>query len=274
MMKFAKIVGSGLLCFLILTISSCKKNEFLPESIVRTNLASSYTKKEYKLYISLPEGYSKDQEYPVIFHLDGDKDFKKIARASTELMKEGKIPTSLVVGIGYGDYTNSSENDYLPTSTQGAPEGGGAMLFFQFLSQELPLFLSKEYGGQTSNNTLIGNNFGGLFSTLTILLSNSPTKPFNKFVIVSPAINYDDGIAFSWEQEKSLTWTDINASVIFLIGSNDAGDRIMMCNAFNKKIGSRNYPSFRSSFQVLKNTSKELIIEEAAFEGLEFVFNN
>ena len=148
------------------------------------------------LNIYLPEGYnSKDSiKYPVIYLLDGsaDEDFIHITGLvqfnSFEWINQ--VPKSIVVGIATVDrrrdftFPTTIEKDQkkFPTSGHSAP-------FISFIEKELQPFIEKKYKTNDSK-TIVGQSLGGLLETEILL-----TKPalFNKYIIVSPSLWWDNG---------------------------------------------------------------------------------
>lgn len=148
------------------------------------------------LNIYLPEGYKAEEatKYPVIYLLDGsaDEDFIHIAGLvqfnSFEWINQ--VPKSIVVGIA----TVDRRRDFtFPTTIEKDkkrfPTSGYSDRFIAFIEKELQPFIDKKYKTTTSK-TIIGQSLGGLLETEILL-----KKPnlFNKYVIVSPSIWWDNG---------------------------------------------------------------------------------
>ena len=147
------------------------------------------------LNIYLPEGYKAEEatKYPVIYLLDGsaDEDFIHIAGLvqfnSFEWINQ--VPKSIVVGIA----TVDRRRDFtFPTTIEKDkkrfPTSGHSDRFIAFIEKELQPFIDKKYKTTTSK-TIIGQSLGGLLETEILL-----KKPnlFNKYVIVSPSIWWDN----------------------------------------------------------------------------------
>ena len=148
------------------------------------------------LNIYLPEGYSKTDttKYPVVYLLDGaaDEDFIHI----TGLFQYNtfswinRVPKSIIVGIANVDrqrdftYPTTLEADKKRFSTAGHSDK-----FIAFLEKELQPFIGKKYKTNTSK-MIIGQSLGGLLATEILL--KKPTL-FNKYIIVSPSLWWDNG---------------------------------------------------------------------------------
>ncbi|KAF2081999.1 alpha/beta hydrolase [Flavobacterium sharifuzzamanii] len=148
------------------------------------------------LNIYLPEGYNPADttKYPVIYLLDGsaDEDFIHISGLvqfnSFEWINQ--VPKSIVVGIA----TVDRKRDFtFPTTLEKDktrfPTTGHSDQFIAFIEKELQPFIEKKYMTNDSK-TIIGQSLGGLLGTEILL-----KKPnlFNKYVIVSPSIWWNNG---------------------------------------------------------------------------------
>lgn len=156
------------------------------------------------LNIYLPEGYNpnEDTKYPVTYLLDGsaDEDFIHISGLvqfnSFEWINQ--VPKSIVVGIATVDrrrdftFPTTIENDKTRFPTTGHSDR-----FIAFIEKELQPFIEKKY--KTNNSkTIIGQSLGGLLETEILL-----KKPFlfNKYVIVSPSIWWNNGSLLDLDSE-------------------------------------------------------------------------
>lgn len=172
------------------------------------------------LNIYLPEGYEAENatKYPVIYLLDGsaDEDFIHIAGLvqfnSFEWINQ--VPKSIVVGIATVDrkrdftFPTTIEKDKKRFATSGHSDK-----FIAFIEKELQPFIDKKYK-TTNDKTIIGQSLGGLLETEILL--KKPTL-FNKYVIVSPSIWWDNGSILNQDspvfQENFSQQTDIYIAV-------------------------------------------------------------
>ncbi len=148
------------------------------------------------LNIYLPEGYNPRDTivYPVIYLLDGsaDEDFIHIVGLvqfnSFEWVNQ--VSKSIVVGIA----TVDRRRDFtFPTSIaedkNAYPTSGHSNRFILFIQNELQPFIQARYK-TNSSKTIIGQSLGGLLATE--ILFNKP-ELFNKYIIVSPSLWWDNG---------------------------------------------------------------------------------
>ncbi len=172
------------------------------------------------LNIYLPDGYKPEDatKYPVIYLLDGsaDEDFIHIVGLvqfnSFEWINQ--VPKSIVVGIA----TVDRRRDFtFPTTIEKDqkkfPTTGHSDKFIAFIEKELQPFIDKKYK-TTDSKTIIGQSLGGLLETEILL--KKPTL-FNKYVIVSPSIWWDNGSILNLDspifQENFTQQTDIYIAV-------------------------------------------------------------
>ncbi|MEO6906064.1 MAG: alpha/beta hydrolase-fold protein, partial [Ginsengibacter sp.] len=148
------------------------------------------------LNIYLPEGYNQNDttKYPVIYLLDGsaNEDFIHIVGLVQFYTFEwiNQIPKTIVVGIA----TVDRRRDFtFPTTLEedrkAYPTTGHSDKFISFLKNELQSFIEKKYKAN-NDRTIIGQSLGGLLATEILL--KEPTL-FNKYIIVSPSLWWDNG---------------------------------------------------------------------------------
>jgi uncharacterized protein len=161
------------------------------ETLYSTQLAE---KRIVNIY--LPEGYNKNDsiQYPVVYLLDGgaDEDFIHIAGLYqfNNFSWINRVPKSIIVGIANVD----RRRDFtFPTNIEADkkrnPTAGHSNQFISFIEKELQPFIEKKYK-TTIEKTIIGQSLGGLLATEILL--KKPTL-FNKYIIVSPSLWWNDG---------------------------------------------------------------------------------
>ncbi|MEJ5053465.1 alpha/beta hydrolase [Sphingobacterium sp. MYb382] len=152
-------------------------------------LHSKILGEERTLNIYLPEGYSKELSYPVIYLLDGsaDEDFIHVAG----ILQHNNFPwvdrtkPSILVGIA----NTNRKKDFTTTSTVKEdlayiPNNGGSSKFIQFIAKELQPYINSAFK-TSGKNTLIGQSLGGLLALE--ILHDKPTL-FNTYIIASPSL--------------------------------------------------------------------------------------
>lgn len=159
-------------------------------------IQSAELKENRILNIYLPEGYEGDDStrYPVVYLLDGsaDEDFIHIVGLYqfNSFPWINRVPKSIIVGIANVD----RKRDFtFPTNIvsdqKKYPTAGKSENFIRFLANELQPFISHHYK-INSDRTIIGESLGGLLAS-DILLKRP--ELFNRYIIVSPSLWWDDG---------------------------------------------------------------------------------
>lgn len=188
------------------------------EEIQSTQLGEKRT-----LNIYLPDGYNANDttKYPVVYLLDGsaDEDFIHVVGLYqfNSFSWINRVPPSIIVGIANVDrkrdftYPSSIESE-----TKRFPTTGHSDKFISFIEKELQPYIDKKYKTNTSK-TIIGESLGGLLATEILL-----KKPnlFNKYVIVSPSLWWDDG---SLLKQSSTLLQDSTAKTEIFIGVGKEG---------------------------------------------------
>jgi uncharacterized protein len=161
------------------------------ETFYSTQLAEKRTANIY-----LPEGYNKNDsiKYPVVYLLDGaaDEDFIHIVGLYqfNNFSWINRVPHSIIVGIANVDRRRDLT---FPTTIEADkkrnPTAGHSNRFISFIEKELQPFIEKKYK-TTIEKTIIGQSLGGLLATEILL--KKPTL-FNKYIIVSPSLWWNDG---------------------------------------------------------------------------------
>lgn len=156
------------------------------------------------LNIYLPEGYAQDDstKFHVIYLLDGsaDEDFIHVSGLVqfNTFPWISRIPPSIVVGIANTD----RRKDFTYPTTIEADKNkfgntGHSAAFISFIEKELQPYIDSVY--KTGNGkTLIGQSLGGLLATE--ILFKKPAL-FNKYIIISPSLWWDDASLLKLQPE-------------------------------------------------------------------------
>ncbi len=260
---------------------NCQKEEF--EILGTTDsftITSTSVNVDFKIYIYLPPNYPQQNlEYPLIIGLDGDTEFENMAAIVSQKIKNGNIPPSIFVGIGYvgGDDDESNRNrDYTPSVTQDIEDGvtGGAGNFYDFIRTELIPELENNYQiDTTKTKTLMGHSYGGLF-TLFVMFQERATNPFDKFIPVASSFWYDSGVIFEFEETYSQINSDFPVSVYTTMGSLEGAVMVASFKEMNARINSRHYSSLKYRSEILKKYGHSRSDYISYKNGLDYVFNN
>lgn len=136
------------------------------------------------------------QEYPVVYLLDGPSHFHSVTGLIQQLSFVGGntvLPEMIVVGIQNTDRTRDLTPTHSTSSVYGQTPGmlknsGGADNFLAFIEKELMPYMDTTYP-VAPYKMLVGHSFGGLFAMHTLL-----TKPqlFNSYVALDPSLWWDN----------------------------------------------------------------------------------
>ncbi|WP_189342872.1 alpha/beta hydrolase-fold protein [Ulvibacter litoralis] len=155
----------------------------------RVSITSEILKEERPLLIYLPPSYysNKDQQYPVLYILDGDYNFQYVT-GLIELQSNisENIPEMIVVGIS-GKGTKTYRKNCKP-NIQGAKDIGNADETLQFIKSELTPYIHSNYKA-ADYKILAGHSIGGLF-----VINSALVQPdlFNHYIAISPALWWSD----------------------------------------------------------------------------------
>jgi predicted alpha/beta superfamily hydrolase len=233
------------------------------------------------LNIYLPEGYNEKDttEYPVIYVLDGsiDEDFLHIAGIVqyNNFSWINRVPKSIVVGIANVDRRRDfTGHTNFEIDKQHAPTGGGSAKFIKFIEQELQPFINKKY--KTNNQkTIIGQSLAGLLATEILF-----TKPnlFDKYIIVSPSLWWNDGALLKTNPEILLE--SFNKSISIYIGVGKEGltpglDNHVMevdANLLYDKINQTKSKTVKAYFDYLPNENHATVTHPAVFNAFRILY--
>jgi predicted alpha/beta superfamily hydrolase len=233
------------------------------------------------LNIYLPEGYNADDatKYPVIYLLDGsaDEDFIHIVGLvqfnSFEWVNQ--VPKSIVVGIA----TVDRRRDFtfpttIPEDQKKYPTTGHSDQFIAFIEKELQPFIDKKYR-TTNSKTIIGQSLGGLLETEILLKKPSL---FNKYIIVSPSLWWNNGSLFNQDsvifQENFKQQTDIYIAVGKEGPTPTKIPRVMEvdANLLAEKIKTTKSKNIKVYFDYLPQENHATILHPAVSNSFKFLY--
>jgi predicted alpha/beta superfamily hydrolase len=230
------------------------------------------------LNIYLPEGYNANDslKYPVIYLLDGsaDEDFIHIVGLVqyNSFPWVNQMPKSIVVGIANVD----RKRDFtFPTTIEADkksyPTTGHSEKFIAFIATELQPFIDQKFK-TTSSKTLIGQSLGGLLATEILLKKPSL---FDKYIIVSPSLWWDNGSLLS--QNSEILNETFNQQKDIYIGVGKEGltptaiPRVMEAdaNSLAKKIKATKSKKVNVLFDFLQDENHATIMHQAVFNAFK-----
>jgi len=210
----------------------------------------------FRLFKTTPEGYRNDStgKFPLILILDANAFFESTVSELKFNSFIGLIPKSIVIGVGYKDFTTMDSlrsRDY--TFPKAIPEyemtlSGGADKFKRFIDQELIPKLMREYQIDMERSVICGHSLGGYF-TLYYGLKSIEESSFTikNIVSASPSLHYNHKYLFEMERNISKPANDIPIKFYVSMGSEDMADDESkgILDSFEKQISNHNYKGLR-----------------------------
>jgi uncharacterized protein len=249
-------------------------NVTLPGTELR-QLKSANTGRSYDIYVRFPADYEKNtpKQYPVLYVLDGQWDFKLLDSIYGGLFYDGFVPEMIIVGVTYSgtnpDYDALRAMDYTPVADPSIPGSGGAPQFFAFFKEELIPFIEASYRADASQRVLMGSSFGGSF-TLYALFSEPAL--FSGYVAASPAVPYGDQAAFQQEAEYAKSHTDLPVRLFVSVGEIER--LAQPVQEFVRIVSGRNYTGLELEMRTIEGERHAGNKPEAYNRGLRFIFQD
>lgn len=223
-------------------------------------LYSSAADRDYNIYVALPEAYSlRDVDYPVIYLLDGDRDFIWATEYSRWLSFINVIPRAIIVGI---DNSLHRDQDLLPKNQEGVEN------FVTFLQEELIPYIDSNYRTIPTDRTLSGASHGGLFALYTLF--HKP-EMFNRYIVTSPPLFKDD-LIFKYEEEFASNHSKLPVKLYLSIGGLEATTFITYLEELYERLEGRNYSGLDIYMVVIEDEKHMTTLIQGLIYGLRTVF--
>jgi predicted alpha/beta superfamily hydrolase len=289
-----------LMCLILLEAVYAQPSVPQPVSIagsVTHVLDAKKIDQSYKIDIALPGSYGMgSRKYPVVYVTDGGGNFPIVVGNLRMLSLGFEMPGVIVVGIGYNtadiprvlavrtrDLTPTNDAAYtedarkspmFPLPADVTP--GAADAFIDFIEHEVKPFVNRNYRTDSDNETYIGYSLGGLFG-LHVLFNH--TNSFDKYIIGSPSIWWDNAVSFSYEAKFAENNKDLAKKVFMSSGALEEtveGDSRMVTNMIKMftRLNSRQYPSLVLDHYVFAGETHMSGMGTAFNRGLRFVFKD
>ncbi len=256
----------------------------LPDTVVRV-FKSKITGQKYRIYVSLPTGYSAEaagpEGYPVIYLVDGNWHFPTTTGIARFLSPSGELPDMIVVGIGYPTDDNAEldtlrETDLLP--------GVGADPFLGFIQEELMPYIDANYLTNPQDRTLAGHSYGGLFTLYALFTA---TDAFQRYIALSPALFYHpdwngERLIFDLEEAYAGDHNELPVELFLSVGETELEDvgwgsvKLWMVSnlvEFNDVLESRDYEGLELEMMVADGAFHCAAFPIGVTYGLMAVFN-
>jgi predicted alpha/beta superfamily hydrolase len=214
---------------------------------------SKETGTSYQIYVDEPKAKGP---HPVVFLMDGDFFFDAGVHASRTLAEEGRIPPTIVVGVGYGASFGKPGNyrgrDYTPTSGEDEPLSGGAHTFLSYLTGTLWKEVAGKYSVKSTKRVVAGHSLGSLL----VLYALFQKEPFFDLALASaPSIWWEKRSILGIASKLRDSHAALEASVYLGVGENDSPSMLADLGLLEKQLKDRPF--------------KGLTIQSGTFAGLD-----
>lgn len=273
-MKFKTLIAHFI--FFLPFINHLYCQEVSIKNTEQLTLISKEYETKYSLNIFLPKSYNSGNKklYPVVFILDAEYNFGMTSYGTRRLIKDELIPEVILVGIAYdttyAGYTNLRQRDYTPTKTR-IPSTGGGIVFLDFIKNELIPEIESKYR-ISDDRTIVGHSLGGLIGFYALL---KHPDIFNRYLLVSPSLWYDDNMIFNLIEDSHLTdyypqdiYTSIGA--LETIKNGQTHDMVDDLNRFTDLLADSN---INCTMEILNNETHRSVFPRAFMNGMRKLFN-
>lgn len=251
------------------------------------SVASSSTRQNYRIYVSLPRTYrGSEQRFPVVFLLDADYSFAIAHNVVGHLSDRADLPNLILVAIGYEGasqdrtvYRLNRMRDYSPTFNLKGGYGpsinrvsGGGPAFRNFLEEELLPLINGRYRTVPHRATLVGHSMGGMFATYVLF---EDPQMFRNYIVVSPSLWWDNYLGLKMERDFAEAHEDLDARVFLSVGSLEERPLQPMVSTLKTLVGSlesRGYSSLSVSLHIAGKENHNTVFPLALTHGLLFAY--
>ncbi|MDB4902559.1 MAG: hypothetical protein JWQ63_1840 [Mucilaginibacter sp.] len=156
------------------------------------SVRSDILKEQRQLLIYTPYQGKKSRattkgNYPVIYVLDGENNFRSVAITVERLADMGLCPPMIVVGIPNTDRSRDLTPTTVANNADGVKNSGGGERFLSFIEKELIPHIDSNYL-TAPYKLLMGHSLGGLMVVQTMVHHKDL---FNGYIAIEPSIWWD-----------------------------------------------------------------------------------
>jgi len=273
-------------------------SKFSIENTEQLEIFSEEINQRFRINVGFPPNYStENKKYPVVYVTDAGANFGGLMSSLPLMQLVNDLPHFILVGIDYvsdglNDFMSLRNRDLTPTNDSvwmnnqkdlykifgDLPEvdAGGAKEFLEFINNKVKPLINDNYHTDESDQTYCGFSLGGLFGLFTLFTS---PQSFNRYVIGSPSIWWDDRHILEVEKEYSKNNKNLPAKVFLSIGSLEEEpegiDFKMVTNvkSLSKTLKKRNYQGLSVNTVILQDETHCSGIAATLNRGLRDVFS-
>ena len=263
-------------------------------------ISSKITGQDYEVRIYLPHSYPyhPDQNYPVLYVMDGNLFGEMVSGIARVMAFSRKYPEVIVASVGYPlilhdegfkkfislrglEFTPGPDPEFEEEHQKwlGIEDfrTGNAPLFRKFLLDELAPVIETEVRVRPGDRALLGHSASGLF---TLYAMFHQPEAFQRYIVGSPPLRYADGLMFRIEGDYAAEHNALPARLFLGIGSEeellqpklDAMVSVSAFYQFSAFLSSRNYEGFHFENKVFEGFDHLSVPATLFSAGLRSVF--
>ena len=204
-------------------------------------ISSKISGQDYEVRIYLPHSYpyQPDQNYPVVYVMDGNLFGEMVSGIARVMAFSLKYPEVIVISVGYAlslhgegfkkfitlrglEFTPAPDPEFEEEHQKWLEikdfRTGNARLLHRFLLDELAPIIEKAYRVRPDDRTLLGHSASGLF---TLYAMFHQPEAFQRYIAGSPPLRYANGLMFRIEGDYAAEHNALPARLFLGIGSEE-----------------------------------------------------
>ena len=273
-------------------------SQFKIKNTEQIEIFSEEIDQKFIINVGLPPNYSeKNTKYPVVYVTDAGSNFSGLMSSLPLMQLVNDLPHFILIGIDYkskksNDSMSLRNRDLTPTNDSiwmsgqkemykifgDLPEAepGGAKEFLEFIDHKVKPVINDKYHVNSSDQTYCGFSLGGLFGLFTLFTSPSS---FNRYVIGSPSIWWDNKHILQVEEEYSKNNKELPAKIFMSAGDleeegdSDAFRMVTNVKSLSKTLKKRNYEGLIMKTVILEDETHCSAVAATLNRGLRSVFS-
>ena len=273
-------------------------NQFKIKNTEQIEIFSEEIDQKFIINVGLPPNYSQENtKYPVVYVTDAGSNFSGLMSSLPLMQLVNDLPHFILIGIDYkskksNDSMSLRNRDLTPTNDSiwmsgqkemykifgDLPEAepGGAKEFLEFIDHKVKPLINAKYHVNSSDQTYCGFSLGGLFGLFTLFTS---PKSFNRYVIGSPSIWWDNKHILQIEEEYSKNNKELPAKIFMSAGDleeegdSDAFRMVTNVKSLSKTLKKRNYEGLTMKTVILEDETHCSAVAATLNRGLRSVFS-
>jgi hypothetical protein len=207
---------------------------------------SRETGTDYTVYIDAPDPSPRKEPFPAMIVMDGDYFFDVAVHESRVLSGAGRIPPTVIVGVGYGVGFGKPGNfrgrDYTPTASRDEPSSGGADAFLAYLAGTLWPELARRHPLRETDRAIAGHSLGSL---LVLHALFQPRPFFDQALASAPSIWWDERSILGLIAKLRDRHASLKGSLYLGVGEDDSPSMSSDLGLLEKQLKDRPFKGLR-----------------------------